>query len=171
MSDSNLINFVKNNFSDHIISTHEYRDESTVVVKKDSILSMCERLKNEFGFTYLADLTAVDYLEVKFPRYEVVYVIHKFGEEYDENFRLRLKVPLEAEECSIDSVTSVWKGANWLEREAFDMFGIEFKGHPDPRRILMPEDYTEFPLRKDFDVRNREPSKISYQKALDEGLE
>ena len=164
-----LFNSIKSSISEQIISELEYRGEATLVVQKNSILEICKKLKSDFGFTYLADLTAVDYLEMKFPRYEVVYLLHRFGDEYDENVRLRLKAPVEAEDCSIDSVTSVWRGANWLEREAFDMFGIVFNGHPDPRRILMPEDYPEFPLRKDFDVRNREPSKESFQKALDEG--
>lgn len=169
MPESVLINLLKKELSDYIISDHEYRGENTFVVKKQSVFDICLRLKKNYDFIYLADLTVVDYLELKFPRFEVIYMLHRFGEDYNENLRLRLKVPVEEEDCSVDSVTPIWKGANWLEREAFDMFGIVFKGHPDPRRILMPDDYPEFPLRKDFDVRNREPSKISFEKALDEG--
>ncbi|NIP31426.1 MAG: NADH-quinone oxidoreductase subunit C [Candidatus Dadabacteria bacterium] len=171
MSDPGLISSIKNLISSYAISEKEFRGETTFTVKKDSILELCNKLKLDFNFQYLADLTVVDYLEIKFPRYEVVYLLHRFGDNHDENLRIRLKVPIESDDCSIDSVTSVWIGANWLEREAFDMFGITFVGHPDPRRILMPDDYPEYPLRKDFDVRNREPSKKSFEKALDEGIE
>ena len=133
------------------------------------IVEILKILKEEFGFTYLVDLTAVDFLGIKTPRFEIVYYLHRFGEEYDENIRVRIKAQITEENAAVDSVTSIWIGADWLEREVFDMFGIVFKGHPDLRRILMPEDYDEYPLRKDFDVRNREPSKKSFQKALREG--
>jgi NADH:ubiquinone oxidoreductase subunit C len=82
---------------------------------------------------------------------------------------LRLKAEVDGENPKIDSVTHIWSGADWLEREVYDMFGIVFTGHPDLRRILMPEDYEPFPLRKDFDVRNREASKRSFERALREG--
>ena len=149
----------------------EFRGETTLVIEKDRIYDVCTRLKDTFGFTFLADLTAVDYLEVKAPRYEVVYHVHRFGPGFDENQRLRLKAEIEGENPGIDSVTPIWSGADWLEREVYDMFGIVFTGHPDLRRILMPEDYEPFPLRKDFDVRNREASKRSFEKALRDGTE
>jgi len=156
-------------FPQNILDTKEYRGETTLVVSKEKILNICSYLKDQLDFTFLADLTAVDYLEVKSPRYEIVYHIHRFGPECEENVRIRLKAELSEEDIKIDSVTPVWSGADWLEREAYDMFGIEFAGHPDLRRILMPEDYGPFPLRKDFDVRNREASKRSFEKALEEG--
>ncbi len=168
-SNIDLISEISATFQDKLTFLSDYRDELTFSANRENILQICKTLKDELRFLYLVDLTVVDYLEVKFPRYEVVYLLHRFGEDYEDNSRIRIKVPLEDNDASIDSVTSVWSGANWLEREAYDMFGVEFKGHPDPRRILMPDDYTEFPLRKDFDVRNREPSKISFEKALDEG--
>jgi len=108
-------------------------------------------------------------LGIKTPRYEVVYHVHRFGSDFEENLRIRLKVEIPEDDAAVDSVTPAWSGADWLEREAYDMFGIQFVGHPDPRRILMPEDYEPFPLRKDFDVRNREPSKKSFERALEEG--
>jgi NADH-quinone oxidoreductase subunit C len=148
-----------------------FRGETTLVVDKDRISGVCRRLKDSFGFTFLADLTAVDYLEVKTPRYEVVYHVHRFGPEIDENVRIRLKAELDGDDPKIDSVTDIWSGADWLEREVYDMFGIVFTGHPDLRRILMPEDYEPFPLRKDFDVRDREASKRSFERALREGTE
>ncbi len=158
-------------FPDTILDSSEFRGEHTLIIKHDSIRAICSYMKQELGFTFLADLTAVDYLEVKSPRYEVVYHVHRFGEDYEDNTRLRLKVPLEESSAVIDSVTPLWIGADWLEREVYDMFGIEFTDHPDLRRILMPEDYEPYPLRKDFDVRDREASKESFTKALKEGIE
>ena len=166
-----LITEIGSKFEDKLALKNEYRGERTFTAKKEHIKEICKSLKEDFKFLLLVDLTVVDYLEVKFPRYEVVYLLHRFGDDYDENLRIRIKVPLEDGEPEIDSVTSVWSGADWLEREAYDMFGVEFKGHPDPRRIMMPDDYEHFPLRKDFDVRNRQPSKESFEKALEEGKE
>ena len=162
---------IRGKISGHILSESEFRGEISFTIKAESIIECCSLLKNSLGFTYLVDVTIVDYLAVKFPRYEVVYLLHRFGENYEENLRIRLKVALEQDNTAIDSVTSVWSGANWLEREAYDMFGITFSGHPDLRRILMPEDYEQFPLRKDFDVRDRESSKRCFERALDEGSE
>jgi len=153
----------------YIKSSSEFRGENTYFVAPANIVEILKILKEEFGFTYLVDLTAVDFLGIKTPRFEIVYYLHRFGEEYDENIRVRIKAQITEENAAVDSVTSIWIGADWLEREVFDMFGIVFKGHPDLRRILMPEDYDEYPLRKDFNVRNREPSKKSFQKALREG--
>ena len=160
---------LKNEFPQDILDVKEYRGEITLFVDKNKILSICNYLKDTLEFTFLADLTAVDYLEVKSPRYEVVYHVHRFGPDYEENIRLRLKAELSDQEAKIDSVISVWSTADWLEREVYDMFGIEFTGHPDLRRILMPEDYEPYPLRKDFDVRNRDASKKSFEKALEQG--
>ena len=165
------IDLIREKLHGYILSENTFRGETSFTVKAESIVECCSLLKNTLGFSYLVDVTVVDYLTVKFPRYEVVYMLHRFGENYEENLRIRLKVSLEQDEFTIDSVTPVWSGANWLEREAYDMFGITFRGHPDPRRILMPEDYDQFPLRKDFDVRDRESSKRCFERALEEGLE
>lgn len=156
---------------DTIKTRIEFRGENTLLINKEKILNVCSLLKYKFGFTFLADLTAVDYLEVKTPRYEVVYHVHRFGPEIDENIRIRLKAEVDGDNPKIDSVTHIWSGADWLEREVYDMFGIVFTGHPDMRRILMPEDYEPFPLRKDFDVRDREASKRSFERALREGTD
>ena len=171
MSDapSDIYQKIVDRLNQYIISSTEFRDETTHYIDPSNILVALKILKNDLGFTYLADLTAVDFYEVKSPRFEVVYLLHRFGENHEDNSRIRIKVTLADDNPTIDSVTSLWTGADWLEREVYDMFGIIFNNHPDLRRILMPEDYDEFPLRKDFDVRNREPSKRSFQKALKEG--
>ena len=165
----NVLKRVEGSLSEFTLKFSVFRGETSFTVAPENISAVLGILKNEFEFTYLADLTAVDYLEVKSPRFEVVYYLHRFGKDYEDNSRVRIKAQLPDENPSIDSATSLWAGADWLEREVYDMFGIVFNGHPDLRRILMPEDYDEFPLRKDFDVRNREPSKRSFQKALREG--
>jgi len=146
---------LQNEFPQHIVDIKEYRNETTILIDKESIHKICNYLKHNLDFTFLADLTAVDYLEVKSPRYEVVYHIHRFGPDCEENVRIRLKAELTDSEPTIDSVVSIWSGADWLEREVYDMFGIKFIGHP----------------RKDFDVRNREASKKSFEKALEDGTD
>ncbi len=165
------VSLLQNEFPQEILDIKEYRNETTLLINKDQIHRFCKHLKDNLEFTLLADLTAVDYLEVKSPRYEVVYHIHRFGPDCEENIRIRLKAELTDDDPKIDSVVSIWSGADWLEREVYDMFGIEFTGHPDLRRILMPEDYKPYPLRKDFDVRNREASKESFEKALEDGAD
>jgi NADH-quinone oxidoreductase subunit C len=152
-----------------VLDTKVFRGETTLIIKRENIREVCRYLKSDLGFLFLVDITAVDYLGIKTPRYEVIYHVHRFGPDFDENLRIRLKVEIPEDDATVDSVAPAWSGADWLEREAYDMFGIEFVGHPDPRRILMPEDYEPFPLRKDFDVRNREPSKRSFERALEEG--
>jgi NADH-quinone oxidoreductase subunit C len=164
-----VIDSLNSRFPNTIKDSKTFRGETTLLIKREKIKDACAYLKTEFDFKFVADITAVDYLEVKSTRYEVVYYLHRFGPDFGENIRIRLKVELLEDDLRIDSVASVWSGANWLEREVYDMFGIEFVGHPDLRRILMPEDYEPFPLRKDFDVRNREPSKKSFKRDLEEG--
>ena len=170
-SPSAAIDSIREKIGKHVVSESVFRGETSFAVRAASIVECCGILRDELGFSYLADLTVVDYLTVRLPRYEVVYLLHRFGENHDENLRIRLKAGVEESDPSIDSVTSLWSGADWLEREAYDMFGMTFRGHPDPRRILMPKDYDGFPLRKDFDVRNREPSKRSFERALERGAE
>jgi len=163
-----VVDALKANFPDTILDVKIFRGETTLLIKKEKITEVCHYLKNDFDFKFIVDITAVDYLGVKPPRFEVVYYIHRFGPDFDENMRIRLKVEVSEEEAKVASVVPVWSGADWLEREVYDMFGIEFVGHPDLRRILMPEDYEPFPLRKDFDVRDREASKRCFERALEE---
>jgi len=119
----------------------------TLEVSPEKIVEVCRSLKEERRFVRLADLTAVDWHPAE-PRFEVVYHLHSV----ERNERLRLKCRLAGDAAEIDSVTSVWRSANWHEREVFDLFGIVFRGHPDLRRIMMPEDWEGHPLRKDYPV-------------------
>jgi NADH-quinone oxidoreductase subunit C len=122
-------------------------DELTVVVRRDLIHPLCRHLKDPHGFNLLADLCGVHYPDRDRPL-EVVY--HLYAMERRE--RLRLKVRLGEEEAA-PTVTDIWRAANWLEREAYDMVGISFEGHPDLRRILLPDDWEGHPLRKEYPVR------------------
>lgn len=125
----------------------EFRGELTVFIRKERLRSTCEYLRDAEGlsFKYLSDVTAVDCYPNE-PRFEVVYHLLSL-----ENYRrLRLKVQLAGGDPTIDSVVPVWPAANAFEREVFDLFGIRFEGHPYLRRILLPEDWEGYPLRKDY---------------------
>ena len=140
---------------DAVTGGHAERGEPTLFILQARIIEVCRFLKDEQGFLRLSGITAVDWHPAD-PRFEVVYLLHSL----DRNVRLRLKCWVAESECEIDSVTDVWRAANWYEREVFDMFGIAFRGHPDLRRILMPSDWEGHPLRKDYPVHGY---KYSYQ--------
>jgi len=125
----------------------DYRGDLSVKFNKEHVTDICLFLKEdaELQFRLLEDVTAVDWAKRK-NRFTVVY--HMFTLVH--NFRLRLKCDVDESDCNIDSVSSVWKTANWHERETYDMFGIVFNNHPDLRRMYMPEDFEYNPLRKDF---------------------
>jgi len=127
----------------------EFRGELTVVVPREHIRQVAEFLRSdpELKFTFLSDLSGVDRFPVE-PRFEVNY--HLVSLERRE--RLRLKVRVAGDDPRVETVTSVWPTANWHERETFDLFGVRFEGHPDLRRILLPENWEGHPLRKDYPV-------------------
>lgn len=124
----------------------EFRGETTIKFNKESVVDVCEFLKtdDELKFNLCEDVTAIDWQRKK-NRFTVVYQLFSLFNKT----RLRLKCDL-GEDTSIDSVTSIWQSSNWAEREAYDMYGITFDGHPDLRRMYMPEEFEYYPLRKDF---------------------
>jgi NADH-quinone oxidoreductase subunit C len=126
--------------------------QTTVYVAAEDMPALARALRDrpELAFDFLAELTALDFWP-KEPRFELVYVLVSLA----HRARLRLKVRLAAEDPHVATVSGVWPAANWLEREVWDLFGIAFDGHPDPRRLLMPEDWQGFPLRKDYPVQIR----------------
>ena len=132
--------------SGSVLEGREFRSETTLIIRADSIRDVCTYLRDDAGwrFNLLADIAGVDWPERE-RRFDVVYNLYSVV----HNHRLRLKVQVDSDE-SIPSVVPVWSTANWLEREVFDMFGVTFDGHPDLRRILMPDDWEGHPLRKDF---------------------
>jgi NADH-quinone oxidoreductase subunit C len=131
---------------DVIEEVSSFRDQVSIRIFKDRIVDACFFLRDtpELEFDFLTDLTAVDY-PARTKRFDVVYHLYSMT----RNHRLRLKAAV-GEDEPIPTVVPVWKAANWEERECFDMFGIIFTGHPDLRRILLPEDWEGFPLRKDY---------------------
>lgn len=125
------------------------RDEMTIYVERGAIREACALLKEDpvCPFNFLSDITCVDWLPNE-PRFEVIYHLLSFLKKE----RVRLKVRLDSASPAVESVTSIWPGANYFEREVYDLFGVRFTGHPYLRRILMPEDWEGHPLRKDYPV-------------------
>ena len=133
-----------------ILETKEALGETTLIAEPSQIVGLCRYLKDSEKFIRLSAVTAVDRYPEQ-PRFEVVYHLHSVA----DNRRLRVKCRLNGGEPSgtdpaIDSVTEVWRGANWYEREVYDMFGVQFRNHPNLTRILMPIDWEGYPLRKDY---------------------
>jgi NADH-quinone oxidoreductase subunit C len=186
MNSQALIEAVQGKFPDAVKSSHNYRGDATVILRKESLLDVARFLKDDpaLRMNFLMDLTAVDYSafgkrpipafftssgvavkpaaqipdEHPWPgrpgpeRFAVVY--HFFSTTHKH--RLRLVVPAEDGE-EVETLSALWAGANWLEREAWDMFGVRFRGHPDLRRILMYDEFQGHPLRKDYPVKKRQP--------------
>jgi NADH-quinone oxidoreductase subunit C len=184
---SSLIDAVRLRFPDAVLSSHSFRGDETVVLRPGFLPDIARFLHDDpaMQMDFLMDLTAVDYStfgkrpspaffassgvpvrpgarvpgEDPWPgpplgaRFAVVY--HFFSTAHKH--RLRLVVPVEEADAAVDSLASLWPGANWLEREVWDMFGIVFRGHPDLRRILMYEGFEGHPLRKDYPVKRRQP--------------
>ena len=123
--------------------------QTTIFVAPADLTTVARALRDgpDLAFTLLAELTAVDYWP-RAPRYELVYLLVSIAHRQ----RLRVRVRLPADDPHVATVTDIWPAANWLEREVWDLFGIAFDGHPDPRRLLMPEDWEGHPLRKDYPV-------------------
>jgi len=139
---------LRSKFGDAVLEFNEALGELTIVVARDRIVDVCTFLRDdpEHRYDLLSDLTAVDWLpKEREPRFQIVYHLLSIP----NNQRLRLKIGVEEDEPIAPSVVSVWPTANWLEREVYDMYGIRFANHPDLRRILMPDDWPTYPLRKD----------------------
>lgn len=131
--------------------------EVTIFVPRESIVDVCWVLKTKYGFNMLADLCGADRGPEEDPRFEVNY--HLFSTKTFQ--RLRLKVSVSEDDAHIPTVVTVWKAANWHERETFDLFGVIFDGHPDLRRILLPSDFDGHALRKDYPLRGYEPYSLT----------
>jgi NADH-quinone oxidoreductase subunit C len=133
--------------------TSEFRGETRVVVPAKSLYEALRLLKEQWEFDLLVDITCVDYLSYRGAkdRFGLVYLLANS----ETNERITLRCFVNDPGPSLPSVVSLWEGANWLEREVWDMFGIRFSGHPDLRRILLPEEFTAHPLRKDYPLQGR----------------
>ena len=134
-------------------SYEEFRDEVHVFVKAENIVDALTLLRDKYDFELLSVLTASDYYPQMSPRFHVVYQLSSLA----KNVTVQLRVAVNGDQPKVPTATRVYEVANWRERELLDMFGIEFEGHPDPRRILMPVDHEGHPLRKDYPLGYEEP--------------
>ncbi|HCA80914.1 MAG TPA: NADH-quinone oxidoreductase subunit C [Bacteroidetes bacterium] len=142
-----IVEALKTRFGEKAIEASEFRGELTLVVPGESIVEVCRFLRDDpvFKFDFLADLSGLD-MFTPAKRFAAVYNLYSLSNKH----RIRLKVFTEEEDPKLPTVTGVWGTANWHERETYDMFGIVFEGHPDLRRVYMPDEFEHHPLRKDF---------------------
>lgn len=150
--------FLKSRFAEVIIGEDDFRDQQSFLVKPEAILDICQALYDEadLDVRFLADITSVDWYgqpEESQGRFQVIYNLYSLTHKY--RFFLKARVP--AEKPEIQSLTPIWNGANWLEREVWDLMGIVFIGHPDLTKILTPDDLEGHPLRRDFPLTYETP--------------
>jgi NADH-quinone oxidoreductase subunit C len=150
-------------FGEQIQEFASYLGQNFAVVRPDAVVPLLDYLKRREEFDYLVDVTATDTPE-RAERFELIYILYSFA----RNERLRLKTRLPADFHPL-SATPVHKTANWLEREVFDLFGIEFANHPDMRRILMPDDWRGYPLRKDYALRDMDQRWVQENAGIESG--
>jgi len=161
--DSDLARELKERFGDRITETSTYLGQNFIVAKADSAIAVLEYLKLEADFDYLVDITAVDWPK-RAERFDLVYIIYSFS----RNERVRIKTHI-ADGFQPETAVGVHLTANWLEREVFDMFGIEFAGHPDMRRILLPEEWQGFPLRKEMGILQQDQRWVQENLGIESG--
>ncbi len=150
-----VIDALRVRFAEAVTDSYEgVGGDDVAFVKKEQIVEVCRFLKQDpaMAFNMAPYITAVDYLGLE-PRFEVVYNLVSTA----HNHRIRLRVKVLESDCQVPTVTRVWAGANWFERYCFDMYGIRFPGHPDPRRLFMYDEFVGYPLRKDYPLKGRQP--------------
>ncbi len=153
MEETKTLDLLKEKFPGEVKDVFTSFGDGVVIIDKGALLSIVKYLKDKpHEYNMLLDLSCVDYLGED-PRFEMVY--HLFS--LPRNKRLRIKARLAEDDLRIPSLAGLWKNANWLEREVFDMFGVHFEGHPDLRRIFMYDCFEGYPLRKDYPLRKRQP--------------
>ena len=152
MEEAKILETLKQRFPGQVLETGAPFGDETAVIRRDALVEIVDFLRGKpFAFGMLLDLTCVDFPGRR-DRFEIIY--HLFSLLLNRRLRLKLRV---AEDEAIDSLSRFWKNANWLEREAYDMFGIPFRGHPALRRLFMYDGFEGHPLRKDYPLRKRQP--------------
>ncbi len=144
--ESELTHRLAGHFGDQILEFSSYLGQNFLVARPEAVVPILDFLRDEAGFDYLVDVTAVDYPQRE-ERFDLIYVVYSFA----RNERIRVKTRIR-EDYQPETATGVFAGANWLEREVYDMFGIRFAHHPDMKRILLPDDWQGHPLRKDYSI-------------------
>jgi NADH-quinone oxidoreductase subunit C len=149
-----LIKFVKKHFPEEVLDSHSRLGNDTVVIKRDRLPEIVERLRDDdsTAMEMLRAITCVDYLHRQ-PRFEVVYVLYSVSLKH----MLTLRVVVEEDDCKVPTIAHLYGAAGWNEREVWDMYGVEFEGHPDLRRVLLYEEFEGHPLRKDYDKQASQP--------------
>ena len=150
--DKNLQAIVEQLEKEFGVTASEYRGDASLVLPAEKIVEVCQRMQS-LGFEMLSALTAVDYWPKEQPRFHIIYEFTSVSKQ----LRLEIRVPVAGINPTVPSVSSIYRNANWRERELWDMFGIKAQGHPDLRRILMPADWEGHPLRKDYPLGYEEP--------------
>jgi NADH-quinone oxidoreductase subunit C len=161
--DSELAREVKERFGERVTEVSTYLGQNFIVTKPEAAIPVLEYLKLEADFDYLVDITAVDWPK-RPDRFDLVYVAYSFA----RNERVRIKTYI-AEGYKPETAVGVHLTSNWLEREVFDMFGIEFAGHPDMRRILLPEEWVGYPLRKDYSILTQDDRWVQENLGIESG--
>ena len=149
-----LIKFVEDHFEDQVLDSHSRLGNDTVVIQRDKLPEIVERLRDDDAtkMDFLRAITCVDY-ENRVPRFEVVYVLYSMELKH----MLTLRVVVDEDDTTIPSIHHLYGCAGWTEREVWDMYGIEFEGHPDMRRVLLYEEFEGHPLRKDYEKQASQP--------------
>jgi NADH-quinone oxidoreductase subunit C len=161
--ENDLARELKERFGDRIGETSTYLGQNFVVAKPEAAVAILEYLKLEADFDYLVDITAVDWPK-RPERFDLVYIVYSFPR--NERVRIKTHIP---DGYKPETAVGVHLTANWLEREVFDMFGIEFAGHPDMRRILMPEEWQGYPLRKDYSILQQDQRWVQENLGIESG--
>jgi len=161
--DNDLVKRYKEKFGSAILESWIDRKQTILVVERELLAEIALYSRDDEKFDWLSDLTAVDWPKRE-KRFDIVLLMYSF----EKNERLRLKVHASAEE-RVPSVQGIWSTANWMEREAFDMFGVVFEGHPDLKRILLPDEWQGYPLRKDYDILTQDTAWIRENLGIESG--
>jgi len=161
--DSELSRELKDRFGESISEASTYLGQNFIVVKPDATIPILEHLKLDDDFDYLVDVTAVDWPK-RAERFDLVYIVYSFSR--NERMRIKTYIP---DGFKPRSAVGLHLTANWLEREVFDMFGIEFAGHPDLRRILMPDEWQGYPLRKDYGILQQDQRWVQENLGIESG--
>jgi NADH-quinone oxidoreductase subunit C len=161
--DNELVKRYKEKFGSAILEAWTDRKQAILVVTRELLAEVCMYSRDDEKFDWLSDLTAVDWPKRE-KRFDVVLNMYSF----EKNERLRVKVHASADE-RVPSVQGIWATANWMEREVFDMFGVVFEGHPDLKRILLPDEWQGYPLRKDYDILTQDQAWVRENLGIESG--
>lgn len=161
--DSSLVNSFRSRYGSGIQEANTYMGQNYLSVDRSIVHEVLELLRNEEQFDYCVDITAVHYPKRE-KQFDIVYVLYSFP----KNERIRVKTQIAEGESELSAV-DIWPTANWLERECFDMFGINFEGHPDLRRILLPDGWKGYPLRKDYNILQQDTEWVKANLGIESG--